>query len=134
MSKLTRYNYSRRMVDHRRYFDQGSEINTNKWNARYFAFQKQRFIGHAIENLGVFYGVVCTCATVLIPVVDVYVREYLYPEGSPNRSQLTRLGRGSTAPLDYLFYKNDHTVDKGRWNHNFSSGNMINPSIHSSFL
>jgi hypothetical protein len=112
---MSRYNFSRRLIDHRVHADFASDTHIS-FSPGWFQLHKQRITAFAIENPGLLYSMTALMAVFTIPFIDYWVKQRLYPEGDKRRSQLERNERGSTSAEKYLMTKNDHTVDLGKWN------------------
>lgn len=107
-----RYNFSRRVVDHRIPHDLNHAVNQNPLTPLWYKATKQRFISRMVQNFSMYtacYGVFLCFGFGLL---DAYLRE-----DTENTSALFH-SRQQWGQRFIWNHKNADT-DLGRWNHNF---------------
>ncbi|KAL4506758.1 hypothetical protein ABPG72_001179 [Tetrahymena utriculariae] len=112
---VDRYNFSRRVVDHRQPYDLNFSINSPVGSRVWFKAWKQKAIGNFLNLVGVHYAFYGAGFCILFIVADAWGREKY---AQPYKSQILH-GR---QPYGHTFVQNyrNQATDLGRWNHNFA--------------
>lgn len=110
-----KFNFSRRVVDHRVPYDLNFAINqptfTQGWKESY----KQRWIGSLIKTYGLYAGF----AACFVAIIGVYF-DGIWRENRPLSHQSASFSGKNSRTLHFLRnYRNENT-DLGNWNHNFA--------------
>jgi len=74
-SFINRYNFSRRVVDHRQPYDLNFSINKPVGSGLWFKAWKQRIIGNFLNTIGTHFAVYGTLAALTFLIGDAWYRE-----------------------------------------------------------
>lgn len=112
-----RFNFSRRMVDHRVYYDLNYAINRPAFTPGWKTAHVQRFIGNMLKA----YGLYVSSAAIVIGLIGAYV-DASYREYAPESHQSMAYNGGRTTGRSVYFLRNykNQLNDLGDWNHNFA--------------
>ena len=110
-----RFNYSRRVVDHRVTYDLNYSINKPSFAQGWKEAYKQRLLGNLMKSYGLY-----ACFTALTTALIVSYADALWRENKPLSHQST--GFTSSGNRTFHFMKNhkNRLSDLGNWNHNFA--------------
>ncbi|EGR32256.1 hypothetical protein IMG5_091050 [Ichthyophthirius multifiliis] len=112
---IDRYNFSRRVVDHRVPFDLNYSINQPKGSQLWWKAYKQKQIGNFLNLTGLVYATYGVGIGLLLLGIDAWVRSKVYGDSHKSRLDVSR------QPYGHVFYENyrNQGTKLGRWNHNF---------------
>jgi len=112
---ISRYNFSRRVIDHRVPHDLNFAVNSPVMSKAWLGKAKQRMIGSLIY----YFGAYVSGAAIVISFTGVLAEAYLRP--SDLKPSIVTAPRFTTPTEKFLFQnKNKTNQDLGYWNHNFS--------------
>ncbi|KRX06530.1 hypothetical protein PPERSA_05143 [Pseudocohnilembus persalinus] len=111
-SVINRYNFSRRVVDHRQPYDLNHAINKAPLTPEWYKSTKQRFISKFVQSFAVYSACIGVFAVFGLGVWDAYARE-----GTDNPSVLFHPKQ--QWGQNYLWNHKNADTDLGKWNHNF---------------
>lgn len=112
-SIISRYNFSRRVVDHRMYYDFNYALNKPILSKAWWGTAKNRLIGSIVNSFGPYVsGGVLIVGGILVTIDTVWRMN------TPHESHISQ---GYFTPTQNFFnYNNDFNSSKGKWNHNFA--------------
>ena len=110
---IDKFNFSRRVVDHRRPHDLNHAENRPVFNSLWYKALKQRSITKYVRDLPLFSSMYLPFILGLIVIGDSYYREY-FNDGSQPVSRLTE-PNVFWGPK-YVLHRGNEDSDLGRWN------------------
>jgi hypothetical protein len=114
-SIIARYNFSRRVVDHRQHYDLNYSINRPILSKAWLGSAKNRFIGSIVYYFGAYVSGAALLIGASIVTIDALYRHYT---NHPNQNLLFSAKRISSER--FVYSRHDRTSELGKWNHNFN--------------
>lgn len=114
-SIISRYNFSRRFVDHRQHHDLNYSINKPILSKAWFGSAKNRLIGSVVY----YFGAYVTGATILIGIGLVTI-DSLWRMNSDSMRPSLLTQPYHTPAESFVSLNHDRTLNTGKWNHNFN--------------